>query len=159
MGPRVRAGAYLFGTLAVAAIGTCALVAWFTLGPTVDGALRRRDFDAERWRVLERLDDDGLWVPRMCRVDDLLESGVVDALTEDGVLRLLGPPADESFPFGARHCGLHDRLGPDPLGLDSEWLFTDFDAGGVVERLWIYVDGWRCCRRPRGACAASDARR
>jgi hypothetical protein len=76
-------------------------------------------------------------------VDDLIASGRLDGLTRAEVVALLGEPLPRgSFPAGAMYTDMHYYLGPERglFPIDSEWLFIDLDAEGVVESYYLYRD-------------------
>ena len=137
-GRRVRVGFYFLGTAAPAAI----FIGCLLLGDTASNLVHRRKFDAELWRNQQQVEHDTMWPPRLCMVDHLMSSGLLDGLTRNQVVQLLGPGHDKSFPGGATSCDIHYYLGPERgfIRIDSEWLFITFDDDNKVKRYWLYRD-------------------
>ena len=118
------------------------IIGWILLGDVAANYWHRKDFDAAMWRSQEGKVDNHMWPPRLCMVDDLMESGKLDELRREEVINLLGTPHSKGFPGGAEDCDIHYHLGPERgfLRIDSEWLFIDFDEDDKVKRYWIYRD-------------------
>jgi hypothetical protein len=137
-GARIRAGAYLLGTLAVPVV----LIGWLVFGDTVAEWMHRRSFDAEAWRTQQSTEHDPLWPPRLCMVDNLMNSERLLGMNRDEVVELLGPPEPIGFPAGAASCDMHYYLGPERgfFRIDSEWLFLKFGDDGRVSHQWLYRD-------------------
>jgi hypothetical protein len=138
-GRHIRVGAYFLGT----ALPTVVLLGVFFFGDSVSDYQHRQSFNAELWRNQGQVEqEDIMWPPRLCMVDDLIASGTLDGLTQEEVVGLLGPPEDKSFPLGAVDCDLHYYLGPERgfIRIDSEWLFITFGEDGRVDRYWLYRD-------------------
>ncbi len=135
-----RAG--VVGSCAIV-VGTMLFIGWALFGPVVTDLAHRQKFDAEVWPHQESVEYGIRWPPRQYMVDDLMSSGKLDGLTESQVVQLLGPPQDQSFPFGARAADIHYYLGRERgfmAGIDSEWLFITFGDDGRVNRYWLYTD-------------------
>lgn len=129
--------------IGLAALLLLAVFGWPFYGDVVVYYWHRKDFDAELWRSQKNISsEDTTWPPRLCMVDDLIKSGILDGLTKDRVIELLGSPLGKGFPLGARDCDIHYYLGLERgfLRIDSEWLFINFDEDDKVERYWIYRD-------------------
>ena len=142
-GPEKRRGCVgLLIASAVAAIVIAIPAVWYFFGDTIDNLRHRRPFDAERWRNGADAEHDPLWPPRLCMIDDLMSSGILDGLTSNQVVELLGPPNSKSFPFGAVNCDIHYIVGPERgfMRIDHEWLFITFGDNGNVSRYWLYTD-------------------
>jgi hypothetical protein len=137
-GRHVRAGFYFIGT----STPTVLLIGWLLFGVSVADLYHRQEFNAEVWQNQEKIEHDIMWPPRLCMVDHLMSSGQLDGLTSNHVIHLLGPPSDESFPYGAKSCDIHYYLGPERgfFRVDSEWLFITFGDDGKVDRYWLYRD-------------------
>lgn len=113
---------------------------YFLFGDTISDFWHREKFDAELWRTSANIN--GEWPPRLCMVDSLMKQKILDGLTKEKVIELLGEPASKGFPLGAIDCDIHYYLGPERgfMRIDSEWLFITFDTDGKVKRYWIYRD-------------------
>jgi hypothetical protein len=113
---------------------------YFLFGDTISDFWHREKFDAKLWRA--SADINGEWPPRLCMVDNLMKKKILDGLTKEKVIELLGEPASKGFPFGAIDCDIHYYLGPERgfMRIDSEWLFITLDKDGKVNRYWIYRD-------------------
>ncbi|MCX7427606.1 MAG: hypothetical protein NTW96_18495 [Planctomycetia bacterium] len=137
-GRSIRVGFYFLGTVTPVAI----LIGWLCFGPLVEDRIHRQKFNLETWRDQQQGEENAMWPPRLCMVDDLMSSGKLDGLTSSQVVELLGPPHDKSFPFGCTQCDIHYYLGPERgfFRIDSEWLFIALDKDGKVTRYWLYRD-------------------
>lgn len=137
-GPRIRAVSYLLGT----ATPIVVLGGWLILGDVVSDFMHRKAFDPEPWRSQMMVEHDEMWPPRLCMVDSLFASKILDGLSSAQVIELLGPPEEKGVPFGAVDCDIHYYLGPERglFRIDSEWLFITFNKDGKVGRYWIYRD-------------------
>ncbi|MHC4084142.1 MAG: hypothetical protein ACYSU3_01515 [Planctomycetota bacterium] len=111
----------------------------FLIGDVAAYYWHRKDFNAELWRSQEEKVDNNMWPPRLCMVDDLIESGTLEGLRREEVINLLGTPHPKGFPGGAENCDIHYHLGPERgyLRVASEWLFIDFGEDDKVKRYWI----------------------
>ena len=138
LGRRVRAGSYFLGTIAPPFL----LISWFLFGDVFDEWMHLRTFDAVAWRVQESTEQDSMWPPRLCMVDDLMASRRLIGMTKTQVVELLGPPEPEGFPFGANASDIHYYLGPDRgfIRIDSEWLLLKFGEDGRLNHQWLYRD-------------------
>jgi hypothetical protein len=134
-GRRIRVGFYFLGT----ATPTVILIAWMMLGPSVADLVHRRQFDAELWRKQAISEPDTMWPPRLCMVDHLISSGLLDGLSHDEVLELLGPPSQGIYLGDATY---DYYLGPERgfIRLDSEWLLIAFGEDNKVSRYWLARD-------------------
>jgi hypothetical protein len=141
-GPRIA----VLSCLAGLATPYLAIMAFLLGSPVIEAWWHEQPFDAVAWRNQDEKIDSispGMWPARLCMVDDLIESGRLDGLTREAVVSLLGEPLPRgSFPAGAMHTDMHYYLGPERglFRIDSEWLFIDLDAKGVVEHYSIYRD-------------------
>jgi hypothetical protein len=137
-GKQVRWLSYLIGGIVPAGLLTASLI----IPPVLEDHKHRIPFDAKLWRNENKEPEDTLWPPRLCMVDDLMDSHKLDGMTNNAVIDSLGLPHSKDFPFGARQCDIHYLLGPERglMRIDSEWLFIALDSNGKVDRYWIYRD-------------------
>lgn len=137
-GRSIRVGFYFLGTITPVAI----FIGLFLFSPVVDDHIHRQEFNSETWQNQEHINENTMWPPRLCMVDNLIASHKLDGLTDRQVVELLGPPHDKSFPFESKKCDIHYYLGPERglFRIDSEWLFISFDEDGKVARYWLYRD-------------------
>lgn len=115
---------------------------WLFFGDSIVNLYHSRPFDEGLWRNWEQVEQDIMWPPRLCMIDDLLSSGKLDGLASNQVVELLGPPHSTNFPFGAVDCDIHYILGPERglIRIDHEWLFITFGEDGNINRYWLYRD-------------------
>jgi hypothetical protein len=138
MGSPVKVFSYLLGLSAP----PLALVGLLLFAPVVSDYLHRDSFNSARWRTEARSSEDSLWPPRLCMVDDLITTKLLDGLPESTVLELLGPPEEKGFPADISPEYIHYYLGPErgSVRIDSEWLVIRFDSNRKVAKHWIYRD-------------------
>jgi len=99
------------------------------------GYLPVRFFDSERWKRVERVDDQ----TRIQMIEHLMWSGKLDGLSRSELVALLGQPSE------AGYFREHDYvywLGDERslFSIDSEWLVLDVDAAGRVSRYEVVRD-------------------
>jgi hypothetical protein len=84
-----------------------------------------RPFDSARWQNIPD--------KRTEMVDDLIEKQLLDNLTEDQVIELLGEPLKDNPYFVSTGRDMIYHLGQErnPLGVDSEWLLVWLDDNKV----------------------------
>lgn len=137
MSPRGVVFALFFGFAATFA----AFLGWIAFGHIPAGWWNSTEFEAVEWRNAS--DYEGAsWPPRLCMVGDLMNSELLDGMSESDVVKLLGPPHKPGHPGGARECDIHYWLGPEPqfMSWDDRWLFIEFDDQDTVESYWLYTD-------------------
>ncbi len=99
------------------------------------GHLPVRPFDSDRWKRVERVDDQA----RIHMIEHLMWSGKLDGLSRGELVALLGPPSDTAY---FREHDYVYRLGDERslFSIDSEWLVLDVDASGRVSRYEVVRD-------------------
>lgn len=99
------------------------------------GYLPVRPFDSDRWKRVERVDDQA----RIQMIEHLMWSKKLDGLSRSELVALLGPPSDAGY---FRDRDYVYRLGDERglFSIDSEWLVVDVDAGGRVSQYEIVRD-------------------
>lgn len=127
--------------LVVAAMVLC-VAGWAFRESSLTDIFRRQKFVALAWRNQQAEQYDELWPPRLCMVNDLISSGILDGMPLPELIRLLGPPDDQKFPFANDQKHVRYYLGPERgfFRIDSEWLFISLDGEERVQRYWIYRD-------------------
>lgn len=101
----------------------------------IENWVHSRDFDPEVWRAQEGLGT-GDWPPRLCMVDDLIESNILNGMSEAEVVSLLGPPSfREPTSYLVYYTGLQRGF----LRLDKETLHVNLDEDGYVSGYWISI--------------------
>jgi hypothetical protein len=87
----------------------------------------QRAFDSERWKIKEGR--------RTEMVDDLVGKKVLDKLTKEQVIHLLGDPLKDNPYFVSTGRDMIYHLGRErnPLGVDSEWLLIWLDDNKVTK--------------------------
>lgn len=119
-----------------------AVFGWACRDTSLSDIFRRKKFVAEAWRNQQA----GLyvdpWPPRLCMVDDLISTGILDGMSLPKLLDLLGQPDDQNFPFTNGQHHIRYYLGPERgfFRIDSEWLFISLDDEERVQRYWLYRD-------------------
>ncbi len=147
-GNQVRVLFHFLGTALGSSVLPVLIIGLLILGPIVDEMKHAHEFNPELWRNHEEIMQnpkqvkyDIMWPPRQCMVDDLIESGQLDGLTEEQVIDLLGQPDDRSYFGETVNCDIYYYLGPERgFGVDSDWLFITFGEDGKMERYWITSD-------------------
>lgn len=131
----------LIAYAAVMASFLLGLMAWIFFEPEIGGWVYGTPFDSTAWKAQDYLEEDyGMWTPRLCMIEDLLEAKILDGLTEPEVLSLLGPVEEWETPPVAGEDVLHYFLGPERgfIGLDSEWLIIKLSEDRSVKRYGVY---------------------
>lgn len=106
----------------------------FVIGMETYGHIKCRalriDFDAAQWRANPESDEKD--PPRLRMIDSLLQKKILDGLTREQVLNLLGPKTETDK---YRHYDLVYWLGPERgyIRIDSEWLVINFDGNNKVK--------------------------
>ena len=130
----VRNAASIVLKVGVLLFGVGLIFVWLTSGSDIAKWRNRRTFDAAVWRsdnssdITKPYTYDRSWPPRLCMVDDLLASGLLNGLTKEQVIELLGPPnSEQTFEF-------YYYLGPERavIRLDNEFLVVKFNVEGKV---------------------------
>ena len=86
-----------------------------------------RPFDSERWKNIQD--------KRTEMVDDLINKRLLDNLTKDQVIELLGEPLKDNPYFVSTGRDMIYHLGQErnPFGVDSEWLLVWLDDNKVTK--------------------------
>jgi hypothetical protein len=104
------------------------LLAWVLYFPAFDNWRHQESFTPDGWRSPAG-SSDRLWPPRLRMVDDLIARKLVDGLSQDSVVLLLGPPDARAWPgFDMTYS-----LGPERglFRIDSEFLALRLRSGHV----------------------------
>jgi len=99
------------------------------------GYLPVRPFDSDRWKRVERVDDQA----RIHMIEHLMWSGKLNGLSHSDLVALLGPPSET--PYFREHDYVY-RLGDERslFSIDPEWLVLDVNASGRVSRYEVVRD-------------------
>ncbi len=108
------------------------ILAYLFLLSIFSDSFEPRAFNAEEWKKEKDI--------RVELVDDLVESKVLDTLTQTELLNLLGAPEKEPVYFKENGRDMVYYLGPERgLGIDSEWLLI-WLKDGQVDKYEIWYD-------------------
>jgi len=137
-GPRVKAGFYVLGTLFP---GIC-FAGFILLGSPIENYLNQEDFDAKVWRESGGKPEDFNWPPRLKMIDSLMEQKLLDGLTREEVIQLLGPPDSDNWAAATNPDKITYYLGPERgfISIDSEMLSINFDENDRVKEYRIWRD-------------------
>ncbi|MBA4763651.1 hypothetical protein [Sphingomonas sp.] len=99
------------------------------------GYLPVRPFDSDRWKRVERVDDQA----RIHMIEHLMWSGKLDGLSRSELVALLGAPLKAGY-FRDRDYVYWLGNERSLFSIDSEWLVVDVDASGRVSHYEVVRD-------------------
>lgn len=99
------------------------------------GYLPVRTFDSERWKRVERADDQS----RIQMIEHLMWSGKLDHRSRSELIALLGAPSNAGY-FRDRDYVYWLGNERSLFSTDSEWLVVDVDASGRVSHYEVVWD-------------------
>lgn len=99
------------------------------------GYLPVRPFDSDRWKRVERVDDQA----RIHMIEHLMWSGKLDGLSRSELVALLGAPSKAGY-FRDRDYVYWLGNERSLFSIDSEWLVLDVDASGRVSHYEVVRD-------------------
>ncbi len=99
------------------------------------GFLPVRPFDSDRWKQVERVDDQA----RIHMIEHLMWSRKLDGLSRTELVALLGPPSNAGY-FRDRDYVYWLGNERSLFSIDSEWLVVDVDASGRVSHYEVVRD-------------------
>jgi hypothetical protein len=137
-GPQIKIGYYFLGT----ALPIVLLFGHLVLRPSFDNYMNQENFDAVVWRNSDEVSEDFMWPHKLRMVDSLIESNILDGLSREEVINLLGIPTSDFDPAYKIQDEIYYRLGPERgfMGIDSEWLLITFDDNEEVKKYWLRTD-------------------
>ncbi len=137
-GSQVKVGFYFLGTV----LPNFLLVGFILLGSPIENYMNQEKFDENLWRMSEKDFKDFMWPPKLKMVDSLIESKILEGLSREEVIQLLGPPMSDQHPRNSDQNEIYYYLGPERgfIRIDSEWLSISFDEKGKVKKYWLWRD-------------------
>jgi hypothetical protein len=138
-GSQVKVGFYFLGT----ALPTVFLVGYLFLHSPIENYMNQEDFDAALWRNSDEVSEDFMWPHKLKMVNSLIESKILDDLSKEEVIKLLGTPTSDFSPeYTHQSNEIYYNLGPERgfIRIDSEWLSITFNKKGKVIKYWLWRD-------------------
>ena len=139
-GPQVKIGFYCLGL----ALPTVLLLGHLFLSPSFENYMNQEEFNETLWRKSDETSEDLNWPHKLKMVDSLIESKILDDLSREEVVKLLGTPTSDFSPEYRKERGneIYYNLGPERgfVRIDSEWLSISFDENEKVKKYWLWTD-------------------